>query len=182
MAAKGYQATTIDDIAREARVSKTIVYSHFRGGKEQCLLELYARSTDRVMATVQEAQEAARAAGLAWRDRVHAVLSAYLTAMSAGPPVTWAALVEMQAAGPSARAVRREVVDRYVDMILDLSAELRRDEPDEIREVGRPVVLAAVGGINELMLARVERGEGAFLAEDVDAATEVVVGLLERRD
>ena len=180
MAVKGYRATTIDDIAREARVSKTIVYTHFRS-KEHCLLELYSRATDRVIATLEEAQEAARAAGLPWRDRVHAVVSAYLAAMSAGPPVTWAALVEMQAAGPGARALRRRVVDCYVDMIMTLAGELRAEVPDEVREVGRPLVVAAVGGINELMLARVEAGEGARLAEDVNAATEVVVGLLERR-
>ena len=30
MAAKGYQATTIADIAGAARVSKTVVYAHFR--------------------------------------------------------------------------------------------------------------------------------------------------------
>jgi AcrR family transcriptional regulator len=40
MAVKGYQATTISDIARAARVSKTVVYAHFRD-KEECLLELY---------------------------------------------------------------------------------------------------------------------------------------------
>ena len=42
-------------------------------------------------------------------------------------------------------------------------------------------LLAAVGGINELMLARVERGETDRLPQDVDAATAVVVGILERR-
>src|SRR3712207_2111238 len=69
MAEKGYQATTIADIAREARVSKTVVYAHFRD-KEQCLLELYSRATDHVLDTVRRAQEDARAAGLPWRDRV----------------------------------------------------------------------------------------------------------------
>jgi hypothetical protein len=47
--------------------------------------------------------------------------------------------------------------------------------------VPRGLVLAAVGGINELMLARVERGEAERLPEDADLATAVVVGLLERR-
>jgi hypothetical protein len=42
-------------------------------------------------------------------------------------------------------------------------------------------VLAAVGGINELMLARVERGEVARIREDAEVATATVVGLLERR-
>src|SRR3954452_17113300 len=69
MAEKGYGATTMSDIARVAQVSKTVVYAHFRD-KEQCLLELYSRATDGVLATVRAAQEEARAAGLPWRERV----------------------------------------------------------------------------------------------------------------
>ena len=77
MAEKGYQATTIADIARAGRVSKTIVYAHFRD-KEQCLLELYTRSTDHVLETVRRAQDEARRAGLPWRDRLRSVIGAYL--------------------------------------------------------------------------------------------------------
>jgi AcrR family transcriptional regulator len=98
VAEKGYQGTTIADIARRGRVSKTVVYAHFRD-KEECLLELYARATDQVMGTVREAKRAARAAGLPWRDRVRAVIGAYLTALAEAPAVAWTALVEIQAAG-----------------------------------------------------------------------------------
>jgi AcrR family transcriptional regulator len=180
MAEKGYQATTIADIAREARVSKTVVYAHFRD-KEQCLLELYSRATDQVLATVRSAREEALAAGLPWRDRVRAVIVAYLTALAAGPAVAWAAVVEVQAAGRSALALRREVIDRYVELVAALSAELAEQHPDEVRPLDRAIVLAAVGGINELILARVERGEAERLPEDAEVAAAVVIGLLERR-
>jgi AcrR family transcriptional regulator len=180
MADKGYQATTIADIAREARVSKTVVYAHFRD-KEQCLLELYSRSTDHVLETVRGAQEEVRAAGLPWRDRVRAVIGAYLEALAAGPAVAWAALVEVQAAGRSALSLRREVIDRYVDLLTGVAADLAREHPDEVRPVDRALLVAAVGGINELILARVERGAADLLPEDADGAAAVVVGLLERR-
>ncbi|WP_104523971.1 TetR/AcrR family transcriptional regulator [Blastococcus atacamensis] len=180
MAAKGYQATTISDIAREGRVSKTIVYAHFQD-KEECLLELYSRANDKVLETVHRAQETARAAGLPWRARLRAGIGAYLETLAAGPTVAWAALVEVQAAGPRARALRREVLDRYVDLICEVATGLAAEHPDEVRPVGRQLVLAAVGGINELILVRVERGETERLRDDVDAATSAVVGLLERR-
>jgi AcrR family transcriptional regulator len=180
MAEKGYRATTIADIAREARVSKTVVYAHFRD-KEQCLLELYSRATDHVLETVRRAQDDARAAGLAWRERVRAVTGAYLDALAAGPAVAWAALVEVQAAGRSALGLRREVVDRYVDLLTAVAADLAREVPDEVRPVDRSLLVAAVGGINELILARVERGEAELLPEDADVTAAVVVGLLERR-
>jgi AcrR family transcriptional regulator len=180
MATKGYQATTIADIARAARVSKTVVYAHFRD-KEQCLLELYSRANDKVLATVRQAQDEARGAGLPWRDRLRAGIGAYLETLAAGPAVAWAALVEVQAAGRPALALRREVFDRYVDLICSVAAELADEHPEDVRPVDRALVLAAVGGINELMLARVERNEAERLPEDVDAATAAVVGLLERR-
>jgi AcrR family transcriptional regulator len=180
MADKGYQATTISDIAREARVSKTVVYAHFRD-KEECLLELYSRATEHVLQTVSAAQDEARAAGLPWRERLRSVIGAYLTALAAGPEVAWTALVEMQAAGRAALALRRVVIDRYVDLITAFAAELSADHPDEVRPLPRQVVVAAVGGVNELILARVEKGEATRLDEDTDVASAVVIGLLERR-
>jgi len=180
MAEKGYRATTISDIAAAARVSKTVVYTHFRD-KEDCLLELYSRATDKVLERIREAQARARAEGLPWRDRIHACITAYLEAMASGPAVAWAALVEVQAAGRTALALRRDVVDRYVALLTGVAVELARDHPGEVRPVRRELLLAGVGGINELMLARVERGDAAHLPDDADVATAVLVGLLERR-
>jgi AcrR family transcriptional regulator len=180
MAEKGYQATTIADIARVARVSKTVVYAHFRD-KEHCLLELYARANHNVLATVRQAQEDARAAELPWRERLRAGIAAYLETLAAGPAVAWAALVEVQAAGRPALALRRVVIDRYVDLLCQVAAGLAADHPDEVRPVSRALVLAAVGGINELILARVERGEAERIAEDSDVAATILIGLLERR-
>jgi AcrR family transcriptional regulator len=180
MAEKGYQATTIADIARAGRVSKTVVYAHFRD-KEECLLELYSRATDQVLDTVRGARGEARAAGLPWRERVRAVTSAYLDALAAGPATAWAAVVEVQAAGRTALTLRRDVIDRYVDLLTAVAAELAEQHPDEVRPVARELLLAAVGGINELILARVERGETERLPEDAGVAADVVIGLLERR-
>ena len=180
MAEKGYPATTIADLARVARVSKTVVYAHFRD-KEECLLELYSRATDTLLETVRQAQDAARAAALPWRERVRSAVVAYLDVLAAGPALAWAALVEVQAAGRPALALRREVIDRYVELICDVAADLAEQHPAEVRPVDRRLVLAAVGGLNELMLARVEKGEASLLAEDIDLATSVVTGILERR-
>ena len=180
MAEKGYRATTMSDIARVGQVSKTVVYAHFRD-KEQCLLELYSRVTDAVLETVREAQDAARTAVLPWRDRVRSTVGAHLAVLAAGPALAWAALVEVQAAGTSALALRRDVVDRYVDLLGEAAAELHAACPDEVRPLHRSLLVAAVGGINELMLARVERGEADRLVEDADVAAAVLIGLLESR-
>ena len=87
------------------------------------------------------------------------MIAAYFAALAGGPAVAWAALVEVQAAGPSALARRREVLERYVDLLAAMAADLATTHPDEVRAVDRRLIVAAVGGINELMLARVERGD-----------------------
>lgn len=179
-ARKGYRATTVADIAREARVSKTVLYAHFRD-KEDCLLELVSRATDRVLDQLRRTQEEAAAAGVPWRARLHATVSALLAALSSGPEVAWAVLVEVQAAGRSGLALRRGVLDRYVTLLGETAGDLAARFPDEVRPVGEDLVLAAVGGIHELMLARVERGQADRLTEDADVAAAVLVGLLERR-
>jgi AcrR family transcriptional regulator len=180
MAEKGYRATTMSDIARVGQVSKTVVYAHFRD-KEQCLLELYSRAADTVLETVRCAQDGARAAGVPWRELVRSGVTAYLEVLAAGPALAWAALVEVQAAGPSALALRRDVVDRYVDLLEETAGELHRSWPGEVRAVCRPLLVAAVGGIYELVLARVERGEAERLPDDAEVAAAVLTGLLERR-
>ncbi|SDD55563.1 transcriptional regulator, TetR family [Geodermatophilus telluris] len=180
MAEKGYRATTISDIARAGRVSKTVVYAHFRD-KEHCLLELYTHASDKVLAAVRDAQGAAAAAGLPWRERLRSAVQAYVELLAANPAVAWAALVEVQAAGRPALTLRRRVIDRYVELLCDVAADLAGRHPDQVRPVDRALVLAAVGGLNELMLARVERGEVTALADDTDVATEVLVRLLGRR-
>src|SRR4051794_9148245 len=180
MAEKGYRATTMSDIARVGQVSKTVVYAHFRD-KEQCLLELYSRATDAALESVRQAQDAARTAGLPWRERVRSAVAAYLQVLAAGPALAWAALVEVQAAGASALALRRNVVDRYVDLLGQSAAELHRAYPDEVRPLSRELLVAAVGGINELMLARVERRDAERLTDDSEVAAAVLIGLLERR-
>ncbi len=86
----------------------------------------------------------------------------------------------MRAAGRSGLALRRNVLDRHVALLRATADELATRFPDEVRPVGEQQVLAAVGGIHELVLARVERGEAARLTEDADVAA-VLVGLLERR-
>ena len=179
-ARKGYRATNVADIAREARVSKTVLYAHFRD-KEDCLLELVSRATDRVLDELRRTQEEAAAAGVPWRARLHATVSALLAALSSGPEVAWAVLVEVQAAGRSGLALRRGVLDRYVTLLGETAGDLAARFPDEVRPVGEDLVLAAVGGIHELMLARVERGQADRLTEDADVAAAVLVGLLERR-
>jgi len=72
-AEKGFEATSVEEIAERARVSKPIVYEHF-GGKEG----LYAVVVDREMETVTSIITEAIASGTP-RERVEAAALAFLT-------------------------------------------------------------------------------------------------------
>lgn len=181
IADKGYHATTIADITRAARVSKTVYYAHFRG-KEDCLLELYSRASDRVLQVLLTAADDARAAGLPWRETLQAVATAYLAALAEGPAVARALLVEVPAAGTTALTLRRSVIDRYQEILGGIAARLAEEHPAAVRRVDPALMLPVVGGINEVMLARVQRGEAARLAEDADLVAALLVTVLQRAD
>lgn len=72
-AKKGYEATSVEDIAERAKVSKPVIYEHF-GGKEG----LYAVIVDREMEYVVRRITEALATGTA-RERVEQAALAFLT-------------------------------------------------------------------------------------------------------
>jgi len=78
-AASGYAATSVEEIARAAEVSKPIIYEHF-GGKEG----LYAVIVDREMSAVYGRIIAAIAQGTA-RERFERAVLAFLSYVEARP-------------------------------------------------------------------------------------------------
>jgi AcrR family transcriptional regulator len=104
--AKGFGATTIADVVREARVSKSTFYAHF-ADKEACYVALYSAAVNNVLDAMRAADAAARDDGLDWREHLAAVNAAYLTSLASGGSLTRSMLVEFQTAGAAAQAMRR---------------------------------------------------------------------------
>jgi len=164
MGEKGYASTTIADIVASARVSKRTFYEHF-SDKEECLLAVYAEACDQL---IEVLRAAGTAPGLPWRERVRTTAYAYLAAIDAMPTVSRALLVEVQAAGARAFALRRRMQERFADVLRDLVEQGRAREP-EVRPLSRELALALVGGINELLLHAVDPYE----VDEVDAVDAV---------
>ena len=72
-ARKGYEATSVEEIAERAKVSKPIVYEHF-GGKEGLYAVIVDREVEHVVAVVSEAISAGSP-----RERVEGAALAFLT-------------------------------------------------------------------------------------------------------
>jgi AcrR family transcriptional regulator len=175
IAEKGYAAATIADVVRHARVSKRTFYEHF-ADKEACFLALYSEASDDLLTVIADA--VARAPG-GWDERLATAARAYFERVAAEPALIRTGLIEIRAAGPAARRLRREVQRRYADMLRRLSVEATAAEP-AITPLSPELATAVVGGIDELMLEAVEEGEEARLGELADAAIELIRATLAR--
>ena len=175
IAEKGYSAVTIADVVRVARVSKRTFYEHF-ADKEACFLALYAETSDELIDLI--ATSAANAPG-SWEARIGAAARAYFERVAGEPELIRAALLEIQAAGPRARVLRREVQRRYADQLRAFS-EAAVAEGAVVSVLTPELATAVVGGLNELMLEAVEAGHADRMGELADAATELIRALLTR--
>jgi AcrR family transcriptional regulator len=179
VAEKGYWATTIADVVSAARVSKSTFYAHF-ADKESCYVALYSAASNNVLDAMRDADVAAAQAGTGWRERLVAVNLAYVGSLAGGGGLTRSLLVEVQTAGPSALAMRREVLERYVELMRDVCDGLRRDEP-RLNRLSHAIALGVVGGVNEIVVATIESGGVERLTELVDVATDLWAAHLTAR-
>jgi AcrR family transcriptional regulator len=175
IAEKGYAAVTIADVVRVARVSKRTFYEHF-ADKEACFLALYAETSDELIELI--ATSAAVAPG-PWEARIGAAARAYFERVADEPELIRAAMLEIQAAGPRARVLRREVTRRYAEQLRALSAAAEA-EGAGVSALTPALATAVVGGLNELMLEAVEAGQADRMGELADAATELIRAVLTR--
>jgi AcrR family transcriptional regulator len=175
IAEKGYAAVTIADVVRVARVSKRTFYEHF-ADKESCFLALYAETSEELLELIATALAVARGP---WPERIAAAARAYFERVAGEPELMRAALLEIQAAGPRARLLRREVQRRYAEQLRAFSLAAEADEPG-IRPLTPALATAVVGGLDELMLEAVEAGHPERMGELADAATELIRAVLAR--
>jgi AcrR family transcriptional regulator len=164
-AAQGLAATSIAAVVAEAGVSKRTFYEHF-ADKDACFLALYRAASASALRTLRESVQPGRP----WQDQVEHALGAYLAHLAAGPQLIRMLFVEIHHLGPAGATVRREVMQHLADYMLEtINADALALTPT--------MAMAAVGGIHELVLQAIERGEAAQL-ERLTASASAVVRLL----
>jgi AcrR family transcriptional regulator len=117
-AADGFHAVSIEAIARNAGITRPIVYHHFPEGLDQVLLALLERETSRALEQL---------AGLVSGDGLMASFEAYLDAVTADP-VTWR-LVLMAPEGTPA-VLHDRIRDARVAFAAALASAARLPSPD----------------------------------------------------
>jgi AcrR family transcriptional regulator len=164
VAAKGYAATTIADIVREASVSRRTFYEHF-GGKSECLIALYEAASHNALKVLREAIDDQRP----WPTQVEQALGAYLQCLASNPILLRTLYVEILGLGPQGLASRRRVNQEIADFMLGVV-----NGADAGHAVTPQMAMAVVGGINELVLDAIEQDRVERLADLVAPAAQLV--------
>ncbi|MGI9217730.1 MAG: TetR/AcrR family transcriptional regulator, partial [Hydrogenophaga sp.] len=161
---RGFAATTIADIVREAGVSKRTFYEHF-ASKEACFLALYRGVSASALRTLSESVRPEKP----WHHQIEAALNAYFAHLSAGPRLLRTLFVEVHHLGEEGAVVRREVMQHLADFLLQ-TVNVPGGDAATASALTPTMAMAAVGGINELVLMAIERGEAEQLTGLTPAA------------
>jgi AcrR family transcriptional regulator len=158
VAKRGYRDTSVDHIVKAARVGYVAFYDLF-DGKEDCFLAAF----DRIVEEATESLEEAVAGEQDWSQQMAAALACLLDLIVADPQRARVALVEVQAAGPTAYARYEEAVDRAVPKLRE-----GRQLSEEAGQLSETLEEAVLGGVVWIVHQRLVKGE----LDDADALLE----------
>lgn len=170
VADKGYQATTVTDIAQRARVSRSVMYREF-DGKLDCFLAAIEGGRELIAARIADAM--AELSDESLETVLRAIIRAYLKLCAAEPDHTRAWVLELAAAGAEGAEARNKYLDGFAVLMRDIDVRYGSGRP-------RPPehYVALVGGIAELVGREVRAGAEAALPRLEDALTMVCVTML----
>jgi AcrR family transcriptional regulator len=154
-AAKGYEATTVEDVIEVAGLSRETFDEMFED-KAACFLEAYDAVFDVLVAHVTSAFEAA--AGDPWPERITAGLSALVGLLSIEAGIARLSMVEVTAAGDDARARYRAALARFTPFL-----EEGRDYAKQGGELPADTARFAIGGATSMIFDEIRAGRGPEL-------------------
>jgi AcrR family transcriptional regulator len=119
---RGYSDTTIADVVRVARTSRSAFYEHF-ADKEDCFLAAYEQMTAAFIGASLEA--AASTSG--WQAKLDAGILTYFRFMAEHPEVAVSTVVEIHGAGRRALQARDRALREWTRTIGGLAILARRE-------------------------------------------------------
>jgi len=171
---RGYRATTVADIVREARTSKRTFYDHF-ASKEECFIDLLKADMQEMMAGIRAAVDPESEP----REQIQAAVEAYVAHIDARRSIALSRIREAPGLGDVARSLHRQAMAELTQMLVDLSSSpgfVRAGLPPVSEELG----LVLLGGLQELTASIVE--DGRDVAGIVDPAVTAATALFGPRD
>jgi AcrR family transcriptional regulator len=173
---KNYAAISVADVVRAARVSKRTFYEHF-ATREACYLATYEALSNALLERIEQTVESESESPV--ERRLLAAAQAYLSALQEVPALARSFFLEIQLAGPDALTARRQVHQRFADVLRVLVAKGKR-EGAEVRALSPDMSVALVGAINELLTVRIEAGRLHELTQLQAAVVELFEAVLRQ--
>ena len=124
-AQRGYADTTIADVVRVARTSRSAFYEHF-ADKEACFLAAYEQMTGAFI----DASLRAAADVEGWSAKLQAGIGTYFRFMAERPEVAASTVVEIHSAGRRGLAARSRALKRWMRTIEGLPVLAAREGVD----------------------------------------------------
>jgi AcrR family transcriptional regulator len=146
---RDYEAVTIAELVRRARISPRDFYRHY-DSKEACFLATYERAVESVAQSVEQARRDAPD----WRTGVEHALLAFTGAIAAQPDIARLALIEAFAAGPAALQRMRGTLSLFAALLEENSLA---NAPDPV-ELPSPVARGIASGVTCIARARLMAG------------------------
>lgn len=153
VARKGYTDAKVSDICLAAGVTRPVFYALF-AGKEDAFLSAYRYGTTTLLSIMDDAYAAAGD----WQSGVRAALRVLLDVLASVPAFAMMAIVEIDAAGPAARAARDRTLADLGRFFADAPA------PADAAATGE-LVGAVVGGAYATIRRHIVTGRAADLGE-----------------
>ncbi|MBI5926073.1 MAG: TetR/AcrR family transcriptional regulator [Aquabacterium sp.] len=170
---QAFAEITIADIVAKARVSKRTFYEQF-ASKEACLLALGERLCDQTLALIAANYRFDED----WITQLRNVTHAYLSSLESQTAVMRAMYIELMTIGAEGLALRRRMGERFGQFLIMQVEAFRTVEPHK-RPLTPTMATAVIGGINELILQAIERGEAHRLSELTPTVTEFVQAVIQ---
>jgi AcrR family transcriptional regulator len=145
----GYSDMTVEGVIVTAGVSRRTFYEHFKN-KDEAFLAAFDAALEQLFAAVREAYRREPHA----EARLSAALAAFLDFLAREPGFARMCIAEALAAGPEAVERRNAAMATFARIIDENARKL--DSPLEPPELTAETI---VGGIYEVIFARVVRGE-----------------------
>jgi AcrR family transcriptional regulator len=123
-ATKGYQASSVADILKEAGVGRETFYKHFKD-KEDC----FVAANDALVAELDAEVKGAYEQPGSWPERVRRGLAVTLDWFAASPEIARVMMIEMGTVGPVASSRFRATFGRFT-ALLDDGREQVENAPD----------------------------------------------------
>lgn len=167
----GYPNVTIAALVAEAGVAKPTFYERF-ADKEDCIVALIDGLWHEIVAEIV----ARMPDGSTPYERIGHALTALLEYLAADPDAARVLLVESQRAGSRAIAQLGEAHEAIATLYRTSREELRLLDPS-LPPISETRALAAVGAVNEPLMAAVRAGRAAQITELYDELVAVVYSL-----